>query len=64
MKILYSYYDWQLTEDGKCFKDGTEVEWYKKENGKPWIPAKRKNFVGLVKQMERDGDLKFKEVKK
>ncbi len=33
------------------------LEWYKDDKtGRPWIP-KRKNFVSLVKQMIREGDL-------
>ena len=34
----------------------TPHPWYKNEKGKPWIRAKRKTFVSLVKQSIREGD--------
>lgn len=43
-----------LYQDGTFTIDGVESIWYKNENGKPWIPVKRRSFIGLVKQILRD----------
>lgn len=68
--VVYDYWDgpytFQLWSDGQLVvlrKQGNEttnrdLPWYtKKENGAPWIPAKRRSFVSLVKQMIREGDI-------
>lgn len=49
----------QLHEDGKFTVDGVERAWFKTSlmpSAKPWIPAKRKSFVSLVRQSIREGD--------
>lgn len=50
-----------LTPEGKLLHitDITkEVPWFKDtRTKKPMIPAKRRSFVSLVKQMIRDGDI-------
>jgi len=57
---LYDYLDWLLYSDGTCTHKGRPVAWYSDQRtGKPWIPAKRKTFVSLVKGMERDGDISY-----
>jgi hypothetical protein len=45
----------QLSEAGVLLIDGKIEEWFKDtKTGKPWIPAKRKSFIGLIKQHLRD----------
>lgn len=57
--VRYDYLDFALHEDGTFTYKGKVCDWYKdQKTGKPWIPAKRKTFVSLVKAMERDGDFK------
>ena len=59
-EILYDYCDWELTTDGVCLHKGRPVAWYQDERTKkPWIPAKRKSWVSLVKAVERDGDITY-----
>lgn len=44
-----------LTKDGVLTIDGIQTEWYKDSTKQtPWIPAKRKSFIGLIKQILRD----------
>ncbi len=45
----------ELTKSGELLIDGIKSEWYKDQKSKkPWIPAKRKSFIGLIKQILRD----------
>jgi hypothetical protein len=51
--------EFRLYEDGTFTVNDKVKPWYKTSfapNGKPWIPAKRKSFVSLVRQGIRDGD--------
>ncbi len=49
-----------LSESGRLFRitDACqEVPWFKNSvSSKPWIPAKRRSFVSLIKQSIRDND--------
>jgi hypothetical protein len=51
-----------LAESGRLFRVTDvcqEVAWFKENTTKkPWIPAKRRTFVSLIKQSIRDGDYK------
>ena len=55
-EAVYEYGPFILHKSGRMTRNGKECDWYKDEKGRPWIPGKRKSFVSLVKQMEREGD--------
>lgn len=55
--VVFDYDDFKLHACGTFTRNGKVSNWYKdQKTGKPWIPAKRKTFVSLVKQMVREGD--------
>jgi hypothetical protein len=55
--VVFDYYEFKLHACGTFTRNGVASSWYKDEKTqKPWIPAKRKTFVALVKQMVREGD--------
>lgn len=51
--------EFRLYTDGTFTANDEVKPWYKpseKPDAKPWIPARRRSFISLVRQAIRDGD--------